>query len=324
MRQRLVWLILFILAAGQAHAVCLNLSIINITGGQVFTGSGGGYQPYDTSEYLKTVSFDVQAQVSIAACPYFVVLRTGQSGSASARELWRGSSANKLNYQAYIDSTKANILRDSATANTSTAITGNFAVLGGTQTNHHSFVWTVPAGQVAAANASPYADNGVVLEVWEGVLGLLPVLRNTATLNFSTTVLSSVDVAVVGTGSPFAIGSTSRNVNFGTASSGAQQNFDLSIRSNDGYQISMQSANGQKLKHSISSVSTTIPYTITVSGTSQNLSSGGAVTVATSASGATTPAIGTNIPVRVTLGTLSGAETSGNYNDTLSLSITAH
>ncbi|HEX2859275.1 MAG TPA: hypothetical protein VHP58_03655 [Alphaproteobacteria bacterium] len=178
----------------------------------------------------------------------------------------------------------------------------------------------MPTFKVVPCNA--YTDTNVALQLFAGTCcsGSGPQSTN---LTFSVPVETSADVSVVPSTTSFDISSQTRTLAFGNLTSAAQLDCDISIRSNSGYTLKVASANGQKLVQT-PGVSTTIPYTISIGGTGQNLSGGGQVTVANQPATVTTPVAGTNLRTVVTIGTLTGNEISGNYRDDLSLTLSAN
>ena len=314
-------LLLLVWAPGRAQAICLNLELYNVAATQTFGGNGAGFDPYDTAEYFSTVSFQVRSIVSVLPCTYYVTLRSGQGTVADRRMAYNGV---QLKYNAYTNMSKANVLSDDSGSAYANTVYGNFAtVLGLFQYNSHSFVWSVAPVQPVPPSGGGYYTDTVYLDVYEGVPGS-GVWRNGVAVTFQARVLSSVDMAVVAPGGAFSLGATSRNVDFGDVGSGAQRDFDISVRSNVGYRVTMTSANRQQLVKTAPAVPQTIPYGVTVGGLGQDLSGGEAVNVGQSAPGATTPALGLNLPVVVTLGTIPAAMPAGTYQDALSLSVSSY
>lgn len=140
------------------------------------------------------------------------------------------------------------------------------------------------------------------------------------TISFRAQTVSSVNVSLVDAGGSFAVGDTLQTVDFDTLTSAESLAYDTIVRSNDGYSLSFQSQNIQKMKHETETP--VVPYSLTVDGGSVNLASGGNVTAATS-NGAT-PADGDRLPTQFTVGPLTGAEPSGNYQDIITVTVSAH
>ena len=317
-----LWLFLLCLLglAPPAGAGCLTLTIKNLTVTQTFAGGTGEYNPFDTSTYTQTVGFDVYGGSTAVTCNYFLVLGTGGSNLASQRILAFGGSS--LKYNAYLDSSNSTIFPDFFSATLTTAISGTFAAGTSNTTNHHSFTWTIAPQQVKAATTTRYSDTAA-LTLYTGVLNLVFVQVDTKTITFQSKVDSNVNLSLVDTGSAFNLSDNLQTVDFGNLTSGAVQGFDIVVRSNDGYKITLQSANNQKMVYQGSAAYTDkIAYTMKVNGGLVDLSAGTAVSPV--AVTGTTTAAGVALPVVVTLGTLTGHETAGTYKDTITVTISAN
>ena len=95
------------------------------------------------------------------------------------------------------------------------------------------------------------------------------------------------------------------------------------IRSDDGYKVTLQSANKQKMVIQNAGYTDKVAYTLTIGGTAVDLTSGAAVSPV-AVSGATTAQGGVVLPVVVTLGTLTGKETAGTYQDSVTVTVSAN
>ena len=318
--RRLALLPILWLIAAPAEAACVGMAIKNLVLTQSYTGGSGAYNPFTATTYNQTVSFDVQGGAQVAVCNYFLTLGTGASGNNSQRTLALG--AKTLNYNAYIDSSNSNVLKDLTTANASQVISGSFAVGTSGATNHHSFSWTITPQQIRNATTSFYSDSAALI-LYTGILNVLWVQADTQTITFQSKVDSAVDLALVNTGGAFNITSTLQTVDFGTLASSASKGFDMVIRSDDGYKVTLQSANKQKMVIQNASYTDKVAYTMTIGGTAVDLTSGAAVSPV-AVSGATTAQGGVVLPVVVTLGTLTGKETAGTYQDSVTVTVSAN
>ncbi len=306
----------------QAWALCVGLAFGETPSLATFEGGNGGYAVYDPQEYLQTVSFQVRGEATGATCEYFVTLSAGQSGNFNQRKL--SEMTNVLNYNAYVNSGKSVVLKALPNATQSEVVAGAFPVVVGlTQTQAHEFFWTIHPQQVAPASGMPYADSNLTLNLYSGMVLLGPSLVATKTISFRTRVDSSVDISLVESGRPFDIGETTQRVDFGTLESGEERSFDVVVRSNNGYTVTMQSQNHQFLAHSEAPrVTNTIAYNVTFNGGGIDLSTGATVPVI--ASTGTTPATGTAFPIEFTIGNLSGVEAAGTYSDVINVEVTAN
>ncbi|MBI5783359.1 MAG: spore coat protein U domain-containing protein [Gammaproteobacteria bacterium] len=321
MKRLIVFFCLFLALPHKVQALCVNLAFGNVPSPVTFRGSGG-YAVYDPREYLQTVSFEVRGEATGATCEYFVTLSAGQSGDFNQRKL--SETTNKLNYNAYTDSGKSSLLKALPTATQSEIVAGSFPVaVALTQTNTHKFYWTANPQQVVPAAGTAYSDGNLTLSLYSGQLLLSPTLEATKTITFQARVDSSVDLSLVESGKRFDIGETTQLVDFGTLESGEQRGFDVVVRSNNGYVVTMQSQNQQLLVHSRApAIRDTVSYSVIFNGGGVDLSTGAPVQVI--AGTGTTPATGIAFPIKFTVGMLSGNEAAGTYSDTIYVEVTAN
>ena len=322
MKRLIVLLCLFLLLPHGAHALCVNLAFGDAPSLATFEGASGGYAVYDPQEYLQTVSFEVRGEATGATCEYFVTLSAGQSGDFNQRKL--SEMTNRLNYNAYTDSGKSSIFKALPAATQSEIIAGSFPVMVAlTQTNTHKFFWAINPQQVIPASGTSYTDGNLTLSLYSGLLFLNPTLEATKTITFQTRVDSSVDVSLVESGKQFDINETTQLVDFGTLESGEQRGFDVVVRSNNGYVVTMQSQNHQSLVHARApAIGDTVAYSVIFNGGGVDLSTGAPVQVI--AGTGTTPATGIAFPIEFTVGTLSGNEVAGTYSDVINVDVTAN
>lgn len=322
MKSRMIFLVALLLLPREAQALCVNLAFGTVPSVVTFEGGSGNYAVYDAQEYLQTVHFQVTSQATGATCEYFVTLSAGQSGNFNQRKL--SEMIYMLNYNAYTVANKSNIFAALPSAAQSQTISGSFPVVVAlTQTNNHEFFWTIKPLQVVPASGLPYADNNLTLSLYSGLVLMSPTLVATKTVSFQTRVDSSVDVSLVESGAPFDISETTQLVDFGTLESGEQRGFDVVVRSNNGYAVTMQSQNRQLLVNSRGAAAGgSVAYNVIFNGGGVDLSTGAAVQVITGTG--TTPATGTAFPIEFTIGTLSGNEAAGTYADVIDVEVTAN
>ncbi len=322
MKRFIVFLCLLLPLPHAAHALCINLTFGTVPSLVTYEGGIGGYAVYDPQEHMQTVSFEVRGEATGATCEYFVTLSTGQSGDFDQRQL--SEMTNRLNYNAYTDSDKSNVFKALPTATQGQVIAGSFPVaIALTQTHTHDFFWTVNPRQVVSASGTPYTDVNLTLSLYSGLLFLSPTLEATKTITFQARVDSSVDVSLVESGQRFDIGETTQLVDFGTLESGEQRGFDVVVRSNNGYVVTMQSQNRQLLVHARApAITDTVSYSVIFNGGGVDLSTGAPVQVI--AGTGTTPATGIAFSIEFTVGTLSGDEAAGTYSDVINVEVTAN
>lgn len=142
--------------------------------------------------------------------------------------------------------------------------------------------------------------------------------QRSRTLTISATVLEQIDLSLVNPGAVFNPTLTSRLIDFGILQSGKFSDFDLRVRSNTGYSISLSSQNQGNMAHIDPTDTSRIPYLFTASGANVDLS--GPATTVINTPLATSP-LGVPYPMRVTVGNLGNAS-AGDYQDTITITIT--
>ena len=307
--------------SSEAAALCVNLKFVGVPSIVTFAGASGAYNVHDPARHLQTVNFQVQAEATGLTCQYFVALSTGQSGAFNRRKLIQ--SKNVLTYNVFTDAGKT-ILKAPPSAAQNEVIPGSFPVVVAlTQTNSHSFFWTIDPQQIVPVQGMHYVDANLSLDLYSGTLLTSPTRVASAAVTFRTLVDSSIDLSLVRSGAPFNINDTAQLIDFGVLSSGEQRGFDLIVRSNNGYAVTMQSENRQVMVHERApAVSTTVAYEVTLNGGDVDLTSSGPVQVLSSTG--TTPATGVAFPIEFTVGNLSGAEAAGTYSDVIEVTVTAN
>lgn len=311
-----------VLMPQKARALCLGTVIKALPSVTTFSGGAGEYGVFDLSQYVQNVGFEIESLATIGGCRYFVTLDAGASGNQSQRHMVRGG--DTLNYNAYTSAAVTNVLNGAGSHNGANVISGTFPfILGITQTNSHSLYWTITPQQIKSASATPFEDSAVTLRVWaELALGIF-TNTDSKTISFRARAESDIALSLVDSGAPININDTTQTIDFGYLVSGDFLIYDTIIRSNDGYNVTLQSQNGQYLLHEgHPSVAAAIPYTVLFGGSAVNLLSGAPVTAAM-ASGVT-PATGERFPTRFTVGTMDGTEPAGNYQDIITVTVSAN
>lgn len=141
------------------------------------------------------------------------------------------------------------------------------------------------------------------------------VLQQTLNVNFSYTNGKKADLSFVETGAVFNMNRAHQDYNFGELVTGAQKAFDLILKYNSGYQISMKSLHSNRLFNS--STNTFISYNLNLNGQPFALTDDYQVV---QASVGTSSANGLRLPVSVAIGSVSGAK-PGKYTDTIMISV---
>jgi spore coat protein U-like protein len=305
----------------RALALCLGTTISAAPAAATFAGAAGEYSVFDAAQYMQSVSFQVSSLATLGGCRYYVTLDAGHSGNAAQRRMLRG--ADTLDYNAFTNAAGSDILAVSGNFNGAGVISGTFPfLLGVNQTNTHTLYWTITPQQIKSADAVRFNDT-VNLRVWaELALGIF-TNNHSRPISFRARAESDVNLSLVDSGAPLNLGDTAQTVDFGDLGSGQIRSYDTMVRSNDGYRITLESQNGQVLRHqSYPLVAGTVPYSVTFNGGTVNLSGG--VPVEAAAANTVTPLTGARFPTQFTIGTLGGAEPPGNYQDIITVTVSAH
>ncbi len=251
------------------------------------------------------------------SCDYVITFSKGGAGDYNRRMV---SGPGALNYQLYKESSLTNILKDSSDVTGSgDAITGSFGK-GTNLTQTLTYFLQIPYNLATTPKLKPagtYSDNYVV-SVFNGTAtDGLSAPDATAAVSLSTSVPRNVQLSLVRTGAGFDPNSTAQSLDFGTLSENAARTFDIRILTNAGFSITFSSQNQGVLQHTSPGIKTTIPYSVVVNSTTQNLKNG-PVVVATG-SGQTTTSGAVN-PVSITIGSLKD-KVAGNYADNITVTV---
>lgn len=236
-----------------------------------------------------------------------------QGGSGSYTRQAAGATAN-LQYQLYNDSNKNNILKTAPDITSSNdVIMATMPSGGGPQVEMYYF--DIPFAAATSPTMIPagtYTDS-FVINAYEGSdpASFADPPATSATVNVNITVPQMIRLALVDTGGVFQDSATSKSINFGRLIAGKVSRFDMRIRTNAGYQVTLASSNNGNMKHTVGN--TLIPYTLSVNGVDADLT--GATPVLNSTGQSSLAGLG--YPVRIVIGTLPNLPLAGEYRDTV-------
>jgi spore coat protein U-like protein len=300
---------------GDSGTKC-DLSITSLASTQTWTASGGGgYQVYDPVEQTQTIQVGV-TNAGKGTCTVFVSISAGNSGVFTQRVMRQ--SATDLGYNLYTDAAKSNIIKDAATATSSEVLVETVKK---NETKVVDAYWMVAPSQILPPFSGAYYDDDLVFSLYLGRIGHSPTHIEDRSVRLQSQVASSVELSLVDTGASFDEADATQLLSFGVMSAGSSLGFDLRVRTNDGYRVSMQSDNAGVMAHVIPVVTSTAPYSITVDGSAADLSSGSSVEVATGTG--STDAEGDALPIVVTIGDVADS-TAGDYQDVITISVAAN
>jgi spore coat protein U-like protein len=243
-------------------------------------------------------------------CDYFVTFSRGNAPDYN-RYMLKGSDIQA--YQLYRAFPYIDVLKDFSDAVTNSDVIANsFPDHAGSMQNAESY-----RAVLATASYRPvgfYSDS-VLVRLYEGTLSSY-TLRDSTYVSFFYSSTRSIDLSLVSTGAPFDASATSRTLDFGTLYQDEALSFDIVLKTNAGYSVSMSSQNGGMMKH-VSLAGNSVPYSMSVNGVAVGLGAGNEV-VATG-SGASSSE-GTRVPVLVSIGSLSNSA-SGDYRDFITITV---
>lgn len=302
----LLTLVTFTLVTFSAEACRLRLrNVPTVT----YDGSTGmGYESFDAAIYPQSQPLTIRNQRR-RACNYFITFDEGTSGTFN-RTLVNGP--NILNYQLYDQASQANILKDLPSATANEVISGSFTGRGSQQL---SFFLVIPAEQVVRPGV--YRDT-ITMTAYEGDLSSY-TQDHTRNLRISVTVLEQLDLSLVNPGGSFNPALTSRLIDFGILQTGEFSDFDLRVRSNIGYSVTLSSLNLGNMAHMTPPDPSLIPYTLTANSANVDLS--GPATTVINTPLPTSP-LGVPYPMRITVGTIGNAS-AGVYQDNITITVIA-
>lgn len=279
-----------------------------------YNAGGGGYDVFDTNSYMQSATFNVTVTAAVG-CQYYVTLVGGANDGSGNRLLSHGS--NLLRYNVYKDAGGTQRWMGAGSYGQAHVISKSFNEIL-VVTVPHTFYWNITPGQVVPHFTTPYENFSVTATLY--VLTLLTYVESgSVTFTFRANVQSSVFLSV-GTADNYIAGNHSHVVNMGDIENGVFKDFKTVIRSNDGYKLSMESQNGQKLRHQ--SLGVEIPYDLTFNSSPIDLRGGGEVGVI-SVPGVTT-AMGQPYTSRVGISEMPAGVPYGEYLDVISLTVKAY
>lgn len=250
-------------------------------------------------------------------CHYGVTFSRGNNSSSGYnRRMQSGSSY--LNYQLYRESSLTNILKELPDVTSLNDIIVGTLPHGNDQVATVTYFLQIPLNQATQPRLKPpgtYTDT-YVLRVYDNTGNHLTTPDDTKNVNLTTIIPRDIQLSLVAAGGGFDPNSTTQSLDFGTLSDGATRSFDLRVLSNAGFVVTFSSQNNGQMKHENASVTTKVPYTLTVNSVPKNLSSSAGNPVVVATSGGQTDMQGAVNPVTITIGSIEG-KLAGRYSDNI-------
>jgi hypothetical protein len=272
-------------------------------------GMRAAYDVFDPGEYAQTIDFKVRLIGD--PCPFFVTFGS-VSGMESQRRASRGG--DQIDYQIYDSVARRTALRELPAATASEVLRGAFRP--GEEIKDLSYVIVVPPGQLTRAGL--YNDP-IKITVYQGEPEDF-IEQDSKTVLFSIRVDPVTELSLGESGATFDPKAKSHRLDFGTLTKGKAGGFDLRIRSNAGYHVTLESEHGGVMKHVDPRVAGTIPYVLRVDGAPTGL--GRDQQVSLSRRNRLTDSSGDRHELSVIIGAVGGAA-AGTYQDNLTVSVVA-
>lgn len=288
-----------ILIHSQSNAVC-GLSIL----------AGNISTTWTSSWSMQSVSITV-SKTNPAACTFGLTFSKGGAGSYSR---FATSAGLQLSYQLYGDAGATHVLREIPnTLSTNDVVMVTLPAGSGPQIIQYYFdIPYTSATTPFLAGAGTYLDS-FVISAYEGVDPSLYVNPADATAPVSISVLidKQINLSFIDLGGVFQDSSLTKNIAFGSLRTGNISRFNMAVRTNAGFSITLASTNAGQFKHSTSA--TYIPYAVTVNNVAADLTG---VTPVVNGSGQTSLS-GLVYPIRITIGTTGTLPVAGTYSDSI-------
>lgn len=284
----------------KAQAVCgLSITANNIT------------TTWDLTWVLQAVSITV-SKTNPAACTFGLGFSKGGAGDYTRYAL---NGAMQLNYQLYNNVAGTNILKDvpdTVTVNDVVMVT----LPAGSGPQIVQYFLDIPYALATnpLAHAGIYTDS-FTINAYEGADPALYTAPPAASapVNLTVTIEKLINLSFVDLGQVFQEGATTKSINFGKLTTGEISRFNMALRTNAGFSVTVSSANAGRLKHVAGN--SFVPYTLYVNDVLADLT--GVVPVVSG--GGQTSLSGLIYPIKIVIGAVAGLVVAGNYADAVTV-----
>lgn len=259
---------------------------------------------------------DIERANNDDACDYFIAISKGQSSNWD-REVYNGNFT--IPFNTYSNNGYSDILKDiPEITSPEETIIGSFSDKGKTKDKADYYV----SLRTLSGNEPPgiYQDN-LILKIYKGTYNGSYTLENSTSVTYQYLVNSTASLSLVNLGAPHDPNAGPRNVNFGTLTSGKIHNFDMTVMSNNDYDVYFSSLNDGRIKHL--STNSFVDYTLIMNGGPINLQ-GSSTTPVLAVSGiAPTPPGGNRYNGQITIGII-GNQIAGIHNDVVTVTLSTN
>lgn len=304
LKKFIFYFIIFLFPIKNAFATCglsISASDINVTWTSTWT--------------IQSVSITVN-KTNPAECTFGLSFSKGAAGSYT--RFGQNGSSN-LHYQLYQDSGGTRVLKD-----VPDVLTTNDVVMvtmpAGSGPQIVQFYFDIPyslATTPLLAAAGVYVDN-IVISAYEGLDPAAFAAPADASTSFNLTmnIEKQINLSFVDLGGYFQENATTKAIDFGKLIANHISRFNLAVRTNAGFRITIVSTNNGRFKHSLQN--SYVPYFVYVNNSLADVT--GATPVA-AGSGQTSLA-GLIYPFKVVVGAVGVLALAGNYVDTITVTAT--
>lgn len=260
-------------------------------------------------------SFTISRGSNSANCQNFRAFFSTGNANNYNRKVYNGSKT--INYNMYKESALNNVLKDFGDANASEYIQGN---LSNNNQNYpfNFFIKLIDKDSVFTQGPGYYNDL-IQINFYNIKNNGTLVYQKSAYFNIQIIIPRYAELSLGPSGFSHDPAQTTHIMNFGTLASNEVQNATLNVKGNVGFGVYMSSQNGTVLKNG----SATIPYQININNGGYRNLGGAGQSVWILNNGSATPITGNSYPLAVRIGTVPSNPPTGDYTDTITVTINA-
>lgn len=268
------------------------------------------------TEQVVTHPFTLSRKNTDSDCENFRVYFSKGDANSYNRQAYRGGGAS-IDYNLYSDSGMNNILKDFNDTTNGDYIAGSLAQ-NNSDYNFNFFGQIVDLDSIFSSGFGNFRDQ-IQLNIYSVSANGSLVYQNSKNLNIRIKVPKFIEISLGRVGSTHDPSQTQYIMNFGTIQNNESLSANLIVKGNVGFDINMSSVNGGRLVNGNSFIT----YLISL-GSSGNISltNPGQVYFMDSRCTGTTDT-GESYPINVSLGALSTNAAAGNYEDTVTITVSA-
>jgi spore coat protein U-like protein len=248
-------------------------------------------------------------------CLYFVGISKGQSNTYY-RELSNG--LERLDFNIYKSSAPAEIIFDAPDITQSNQTWSGIFFPFFPPT--FQLTGYLALGNTSNSSSGMYTDTFQV-HLYRGQYRGGYRLMDTKILTVNYFQASSVSLSLVDSNSPFDPADVTQNLDFGQLTTGESQSFDIMVKSNDGYSLSMSASNNGKMKHATEN--SFVDFNTFINGSQVSLQGSANNPVVVDSETQATPPVGKRIRCEIVIGNPNNA-VAGRYREAITITATAY